>query len=76
MILRQNITRQQNITEKELKYFTYSFKNAIYLGKMYPVLKIYERLYNIPGHLLVSKCGTPTEKMSEFLDHHFQPVMK
>ena len=21
-------------------------------------------------------CGTPTEKLSEFFDHHLQPVMK
>ena len=31
----------------------------------------------ITSHLeTVSNCGTPTEKVSEFLDHHLQPVMK
>ena len=64
------------ITEKELKYFTYSFKNASCLGKMYLLPKIHRRLYNVPGRPVISICETPTEKMSEFLDHHLQPVMK
>ena len=25
---------------------------------------------------VISNCGTPTEKASEFLDHHLQPIMK
>ena len=28
------------------------------------------------GHHVISNCGTSTEKVSEFLDHHLQPVMK
>ena len=64
------------ITEKELKYFTYSFKNASCHGKMYILPKIHERLYNVSGRPVISNCGTTTEKMSEFLDHHLQPVMK
>ena len=54
----------------------YSFKNASCLGKMYLLPKINKRLYNVPGRPLISNCGTPTENMSEFLDHHLQPVMK
>ena len=50
--------------------------NASCLGKMYLFLKIHKRLYNFLGHPLVSSFGTPTEKISEFLDQHFQPVMK
>ena len=38
--------------------------------------KIYKRLYNTPGRPVISKFGTRTEKKSEFLDHHLQPVMK
>ena len=37
------------ITQKELKYFTYSFKNAGCLGEMYLLPKIHKRLYNVPG---------------------------
>ena len=30
----------------------------------------------MPGRPVISNCGTPTEKVSEYLDHHLQPVMK
>ena len=63
------------ITQEELKYFTYSFKNASGLGNMYLLPKIHKRLYNVPGRPVICNCGTPTENISEFLDHHFQPVM-
>ena len=26
--------------------------------------------------LLFQNCGTPTEKVSEFLDHHLKPIME
>ena len=43
---------------------------------MYLLPKIHKRLCNVPEHPVISNCGTSTEKMSEFLDHHLQPVMK
>ena len=72
----KRLNRKKIISEKELKYFSYSFKNASCLGKMYLLPKIHKRLYNVPGRPIISNCGTPTEKVSEFLDHHLQPVMK
>ena len=72
----KKLCNKKVITEKELKYFMYSFKNASYLGKMYLLPKIHKRLYNVPGRQVISNSGTPTEKMSEFLDHHLQLVMK
>ena len=33
-------------------------------------------LSNVPGRPVISNCGTPTEKLSEFLDNHLQPVMR
>ena len=36
---------------------------------------MHKRLSNVLGCPAVSNCGTPTEKVSEFLDH-LQPVMK
>ena len=30
----------------------------------------------VPGRPVISNCVTPTEKLSEFLDHHLQPIMK
>ena len=64
------------ISEEELKYFSYNFKNTRCLGKMYLLPKIHKRLNNVPGVPVISNCGTPTEKLSEFLDHRLQPVMK
>ena len=64
------------ITQKELKYFTSYFKNDSCLGKMYLLPKTRKRLYNFLGRPVISNCGTSTENMSEFLDHHLQPVMK
>ena len=64
------------ISEKELKYFSYKFKNASCLDKMYLLPKIHKKLHDVPGRPVISNCGTPTEKLSKFLDHHLQPVMK
>ena len=43
---------------------------------MYLLPKIHKGLVNVPGRPVISNCGTPTEKASEFLDHHLQPIMK
>ena len=43
---------------------------------MYLLLKIHKMLYDVPGRPVISNCGTPTEKVSEFLDHHLKPVMQ
>ena len=37
---------------------------------------IYIYIYNIPGRSVISNCGTPTEKASEFLDFHINPLMQ
>ena len=49
------------ISEKELKYFSYNFKNTGCLGKMYLLPKIHKRLNDVPGSAVISICGTPTE---------------
>ena len=38
--------------------------------------KFTKKIFDVPRHPVVSNCGTPTEKVSEFLYHHLQPVMK
>ena len=65
-----------HITEKGLKYFSYEFKKSCNLGKFYLLPKIHESLENVPGRRVISNCGTPTEKVSEFFDHHLKPVMQ
>ena len=72
----QSLRRKNLITEKELKYFSYQYKKSTNFGKMYLLPKIHKRLDNVPGRPVISNCGTPTEKTSEFLDHHLQPIMK
>ena len=43
---------------------------------MYLLPKIHKRLYNVPGRPVISNCGTPTEKASEFLDNQLKEVMQ
>ena len=38
--------------------------------------KIHKRLYDAPGRPVLSNCGTPTEKVSEFLDNQLKKVMQ
>ena len=64
------------ISEKELKYFTYSFKKATNLGKLCFLLKIHKSLTSVPVRPVISNCGTPTEKISEYLDHILKHVMQ
>ena len=59
------------IAEKELKYFTYEYKKACNLGKMYLLPKIHKRPSDVPGN-----CEIPAEKVSEFLDYELKPVMQ
>ena len=46
------------------------------LDKMYLLIKIQNRLHDVPGCLVILNCSTPTEKLSEFLDHHLKPIIK
>ena len=43
---------------------------------MYLLPKIHKRLVNVLGRPVISNCGTPTEKASEFVDYHLQPIMR
>ena len=36
----------------------------------------HKRLSNVPGRPVISNCGTPTEKASEFLDFYLKPLMQ
>ena len=70
------MNKKKMISEKELKYFSYSLKNASCLGKMYFIPKTQRQLYNVSGHPVILNCGTWTDKVSKLLDHHLKPVMK
>ena len=71
-----SLKRRGFLTEKQMKYFTYEFKKATNFGKLYLLPKIHKRLHNVPGRPVISNCGSPTEKCSEFLDHHLKPIMQ
>ena len=59
--------KQGSISNDEFKYFLYDFKNWCALGRLYFLPKIHKRLRNLPGRPVISNCGTPTERASEFL---------
>ena len=65
-----------HISNKEMKCFTYEYKKACNLGKLYLLPKIHKRLSNVSGRPVISNCGAPTEKVSEFLDHHLKLIMQ
>ena len=46
------------------------------LGKLYLLPKIHIRLSNVRGRPVISNCGAPTEKVSEFRDCHMQTLMR
>ena len=33
-------------------------------------------MHDVPGRPVISNCGTPTEKISEFLDTQLKPIMQ
>ena len=72
----RNLKMKGHITEKHLKYFSHEFKKSCNLAKLYLLPKIHKSLENVPGRPMISNCGTPTEKVSEFLDHHLKLVMQ
>ena len=65
----ESLKRRQLITEKEFKYFRFEFNKTCNLWKSYLLSKIHKRP-------VISNCGAPTEKVSEFLDSYMQPIMR
>ena len=43
---------------------------------MYLLPKIHKRLPNVPGRPVISNWGTPSEKVTEFLDSNMQPIIR
>ena len=72
----KNLKARGCISEKSLKYFSYEFKKTSNLGKLYVLPKIHKPLSDVPGRPVISNCGTPTERVSEFLDFHLKPIMR
>ena len=64
------------LREKKMNYFSYRFKKATNFGKLYHLLKIHKRLYNVPGRSVFLICGRPTEKCPEVFENHLKTVKK
>ena len=60
-----HLCNQTLISESKLEYFTYNFKKATNLGKLYFLPKIQKLLANVQGRPVISNCGTPIENFSE-----------
>ena len=46
------------------------------MEKLYLHPKIHKRLSNVPEITVISNCGTPVEKVSEFLGNQLQLMMR
>ena len=72
----QILKTKGKIDEKEIKYFAYEYEKTCNLGKLYLLPKIHKRLPDVVGRPVISNCGTPNEKMSEFFDRQLKPIMQ
>ena len=72
----QNLKYKGKVSDKQLKYFTHEYKKVSNLEKLYLLPKIHQRLHNVSGRPVISNCGAPTEKASEFLDYHLTPIIQ
>ena len=72
----RSLKTKGKIDENQLKYFTCEYKKTCNLGKLYLLPKIHKSLHGVPGRPVISNCGTPTEKILEFLDTQLKPIMQ
>ena len=77
----EGLKKKRVITEKKKNYFKLKnlaliLKNLLTLVKLYLLPNIHKRFINLLERLVILSSGTITENVSEFLDHHLQPVMK
>ena len=63
------------IPKNKLKYFSHKYKKVCNLVKMYLLPKIHKSLSDVPGTPVISNCGMPTEKVSQFLEYYLKPTM-
>ena len=69
----KKMVHEGNITEVNRKYLK---GESVNLGRFYLLPKIHKRLVNVPSRPVVSNCGTPTERISVFVDYHINPIVK
>ena len=72
----EKLKKQAVITEKEKYHRNLRLKKAANVGKLYLLSWIHKRLCNLAARFIILNYGTPTKKVTKFLDHRLQPVMK
>ena len=68
--------KKKRVTTKNKNYFKLKFEKPTNVRKLHLLLSIHKTFSNLLGHPVILSSGTLTENVSEFLDHHLQPVMK
>ena len=66
----KELERKGCILDETLKYFTYEYEKSANLEKLHNCLN------NVPGRTVISTCGAPTEKASQFLNFHLNRVLQ
>ena len=72
----ERLKKKRGITEKKKNYFKLNSEKFTNVGKLYLLPNTHKRLSNLLGHPVILSSGILTENVSEFLDHHLQPVIK
>ena len=67
------IRERGDIDDKTLDYL---MVNNLKLGRFHLLPKIHKRLHSVPGRPVITNCGFYTENISQFVDHHLQPLAK
>ena len=69
---------KEKLLTNNLNILSMNIKKLLTLvnSKLCLLPKIHKHLANVPRRPVISNCGTPTEKASELLDHHFKPIMQ
>ena len=62
-----------NIDDSRMKGY---FCSDTFFNLSIKVLREDKRLSDVPGRPVISNCGVPTEKVSEFSDYQLKPVMQ
>ena len=69
----ENISKRGDVCTDTLNYFI--IRDTMF-ARLYLLSKIQERLYFVPGRLVISNCGLYTEDFSSFLNSHLQTIAK
>ena len=69
------ITKMFSSSEIGKRCFHYLLNTHTRPGRFYLLPKIHKNVLPLPGRPIISAIGSPTEKISEFIDHFLQPFL-